>query len=120
MFHVKCTFSDLSEVINNEYLPCAVYIDLKKASLETYDNDEAAKKDALIRLPYQERLYAENSALHDYIQEMGISIPYGMSARQYLLQNESLFDFYDFYNAEVKLRLTEWFNERGFAIVFNA
>lgn len=120
MSTIKCTFNDLSEVINDEYSSCAVYIDLNKVSLETYDDDEAVKRDALIRLPYREELYAENSALGDYIRETGISIPPKMGARQYLRQNGLFPDFYSFYNAEFVIRLGGWFKKRGFEIVFDA
>lgn len=120
MHYISCTFSDLLEAINEEYLPCTVYVDLEKASLKTYDIGETVGRRGLIRLPYAEELYTENRALGDYIQETGISIPHRMSARRYLRQNGLFFDFYSFYNAEVKLRLKEWFEERKLQIVFNA
>lgn len=120
MLQIKCAFSDFLEVINKEYSSCAVYIDLDKASLETYDDDEAVEKGALIQLPYQGELYDENSALGDYIWETDISIPHRMSARQYLRQNGLFPDFYSFYDAESVTRLEEWFKKREFEIVFDA
>lgn len=121
MSKIQCAFNDLSEVINDEHLPCAVYIDLNTASLETYDDDEAAmKKNALIRLPYREELYTENSASGDYILETGISIPHRMGARRYLGENKLSPDFDSFYGAALVIKLGEWFKENGFEIVFDA
>lgn len=116
MDSIKCSFSDLSEVINDEYLPYTVYIDLEKSSLETYDIYDVVESDVLIRLPYGEELYSKNSALGDYIRLTGMVPPAGISARRYFQQNGLFPDFYGFYNQELALRLGKWFKEKNLSL----